>query len=160
MRLNILIFIFSLIPFKDMKGQESNFYIKQISYKVDFDKINIDDIDSIPIDSLSINKFNLIEGKYTIYFFERKILGKSKDDINLPIKYDLIIIKVDNEKLIESYYFPLSWREPPISNVILNSKKGIKISKKLSTDSIGFVPIKDEGINILQKGCLIFSPQN
>lgn len=156
MKLNVFFTIFFMITFINVKGQENNFYIKQITYQSDFDFIDFNDIDNIPMDRLSINMFNLKEGKYTIYCFERKKLGESKDNINSPLQSDYLLIKTDKGKIIESYYLPLSWREPPISNVILSSKKEIKISSKISTDIILFMPINDSGINILKQSYLFF----
>jgi len=44
---------------------------------------------------------------------------------------DIVLIKVIDGFIVESYYIPCDWREPPITAVILYSNKRLKFSKKI-----------------------------
>ncbi|MCD6010886.1 MAG: hypothetical protein K0Q79_748 [Flavipsychrobacter sp.] len=153
----VLILCFSFLG--DAKGQDSAFYLEQIKYNSDFNFHNIiSKVDTCAIDSIKKLVLSLEVGRYTVYVFEREISGISHDD-NPNIRQELIIMKVIKNTIVESYYFPLNWREPPVSAVILGSQKKVKIKDKLSTDSLSLKPISTSEINILTRGNLIFKPK-
>ena len=153
--IKIIIQTFLLLAFNSSKSQNALFYLKDINYLSDINYKSITNIDEYPLDKLVDSVFNMQVGKYTIYRFERISPSESKDNLNPKENKELIIAKVSENKIVEAYYCPLNWREPPISNVLLVSKKKIRLTKRFSTKKMKFKSTNPNGIRILRDGIIV-----
>lgn len=157
MTLRILNIALFLCSFSKLQGQESDFYINQVFCNADLVEDEFNRIDDRPLDSLDIDDFIMNGGGYTVYCFIRRMVCESKDSLRtVDFGMEYILVKVKGKRILESYYLPFSWREPPISNVVLRSRKNRKISRRVCTKYIRFVPVREDGINILKDGYLVF----
>jgi hypothetical protein len=152
--MKIIIPILLLLVFNSSKGQSTSFYLKDINYLSDLNYKAIAHIDEYPLDKLIDSVFNVQRGKYTIYRFERISTSESKDNLNLKENKELIIVKVSENIIVEAYYCPLNWGEPPISHVFLVSQKEIRLAKKISTKRMKFKNTDPNGISILKDGVI------
>lgn len=135
--------------------QDNNFkLILELSY-VDFNYSFINNIDScFWTDEIE----NIIQpkGEYSIYVFKRNTIGLSKLGFQEEF-VECIFQKIDNNIVLESIYIPLTWREPPISSVVLFSTNTITISDSVPIRNILFHNINETGIDVLNKqGYLIY----
>ncbi len=135
--------------------QDNNFkLILELSY-VDFNYSFINNIDSC-FWTNDIENIIQPNGEYSIYVFKRRTIRFSKLGFQEEF-VECIFQKVDNNIVLESIYIPLTWREPPISTVVLFSTNTITISNSVPIRNILFYNIKETGIDILNKqGCLIY----
>lgn len=151
----VIIFLINMNVF----CQTADFRLTQKIYHADFNYHFIECIDTCfhwNIDSCDIKKKILSKGFYSIYVFERhlemfdKLGGKSE-------RIECVFQKVFNDTIVESIYIPLTWREPPISAVILYSNIKFKICKYIEISSLDFHSKLDYGINILPcEGYIIY----
>lgn len=87
--------------------------------------------------------------------FERYRYGELYIDIYGFVR-DIILIKVKDGFIVESYFIPCDWKEPPITAVILFSNKRIKFSKKIRLKKLELKNIGSNTVNILDdKGRLV-----
>lgn len=135
--------------------QDNNFkLILELSY-VDFNYSFINNIDSC-FWTGEIENIIQPKGEYSIYVFKRNTIGLSKLGFQKEF-VECIFQKIDNNIVLESIYIPLTWREPPISSVVLFSTNTITISDSVPIRNILFHNIEEAGIDILNKeGCLIY----
>ncbi|MDR1877910.1 MAG: hypothetical protein LBQ84_09855 [Flavobacteriaceae bacterium] len=100
----------------------------------DFNYNLIDSINNyIGKENLLNNVFNVRKGDYTVYRFLRQRNGESKKgDVN-SVGSELIIVKIhpQSNKVIEAIYFPLDWKELPLSDVLVKSHPNIKLRKRI-----------------------------
>ena len=141
-----------LLAFNSSSGQSALFHLKDIYYLSDVNFNAISNIDKYPLDNLIDSVFNVQAGKYIVYRFERFSVSNSKDNLNSKEYQELIIAKVSGNIIVEAYYCPLSWREPPISSVVLVSQRKVRLKKRLSTKKMKFKNINPNGLRVLKDG--------
>ena len=135
--------------------QDNNFKLALELSCVDFNYSFINNIDSCFFFIVIENIIRPI-GEYSIYVFKRNTMRLSKLGFQEEF-VECIFQKIDNNIVLESIYIPLTWREPPISSVMLFSTNAITISDSVPIRNILFYNIKETGIDILNKqGCLIY----
>jgi hypothetical protein len=114
---------------------QSNSYFTLLD-KQEKSDFNYSGIDSINYffgkNDLLDNVFNPQAGNYIVYRFTRTSKGISKLNDSTIVTTELILLKVEpNTKIImEAIYFPLEWRELPLSAVLMKSTPNIKLRKK------------------------------
>ena len=62
---------------------------------------------------------------------------------------DIVLIKVIDGSIVESYFIPCDWKEPPITAVILYSNKRLKLSKRIKIKKLKLKNIGLNTVNIL-----------
>lgn len=138
------LFYLSFIIQMNIFSQTNDFQLVEKICHADFNYHFIDNIDSCfyeNIDSCNIReKLLLSEGSYSIYVFERHIKNSSKKGFESE-RIDCIFQKTCNDTIVESIYIPLTWREPPISRVMLFSKKKIPLNEPIKICDIEFLNI-------------------
>jgi hypothetical protein len=154
-KIKIIIPALMLLAFNCSKGQNTLFYLKDIHYLSDINYKAIANIDEYPLDKLIDSVFNVQTGKYTVYRFERVSTSESKDNLNSKENKELIIAKVFKNKIVEAYYCPLNWSEPPISSILLVSQTKVRLLKKISTKKMIFKNINPNGISVLIEGDIV-----
>ena len=150
--MKVIISVLMLLAFNSSSGQSALFHLKDIHYLSDVNFNAISNIDKYPLDNLIDSVFNVQAGKYIVYRFERFSVANSKDNLNSKEYQELIIAKVSGNIIVEAYYCPLSWREPPISSVVLVSQRKVRLKKRLSTKKMKFKNINPNGLRVLKDG--------
>lgn len=89
----------------------------------------------------------IVEGDYTILQYERYRYGELYLD-TVGFVRDVFLLKVKNDIIIESYFIPCDWKEPPITAVILSSSKHISFKQKIK--------IKKLELTNMESGTLTF----
>lgn len=153
----ILVFLISAFIL-NVFGQEcyNFFYTKTYAY-ADFNSTALDSVAYELMDCNCLMNVKFIEGgDYTIMQYERYRYGELYID-TFGFVRDIVLIKVIDGFIVESYYIPCDWREPPITAVILYSNKRFKFSKKIRLKKL---KLKNIGLNIVNildsKGSLKF----
>jgi hypothetical protein len=146
--------MFLVTPF--INGQNSEFLLRDIHYQSDINYSAISKIDDCSLENLIDSVFNIQEGKFTIYRFERISTIDTKDNLRTKENKEIIITKVLGNKILEAYYCPLSWREPPISHVVLVSQKKVRLSKEVSVKRLKFKNLTQGGLVLLNDAVIVF----
>lgn len=135
--------------------QDNNFKLIYELPHADFNYSYINNIDSCFWNG-EIENIIKPNGEYSICVFKRNTIRLSKLGFQEEF-VECIFQKIDNNIVLESIYIPLTWREPPISNVVLFSTIAIAISDSVPIRNILFHNIKEAGVDILHKqGCIIY----
>lgn len=122
------------------------FHLKDSFERSDLNYSAISNMDYSNYDHLLDSVFNAVRGKFKIYRFVRFSKGISKDNVDPDSTFkELIVLKVKNNIVLEGYYVPLDWREPPISSVLLKSTTRIAFKDFLNTDDLKFVSLYPGG---------------
>jgi hypothetical protein len=160
MRLIIAVSIFLSImslSYSDANAQNI-FYLKDVAEKSDINYAGLSNVNEYnSAQQLLDSVFNIKEGNYKVYRFIREIVPVKKDRVNEDtISQELIVLKVSGTTIIEAYYCPLHWKEPPVSSVLLKSKNKVPISQKVKVEELLFEPYDpDMGINILDNDSIL-----
>lgn len=136
-------------------SQDNNFELILKLPHADFNYSFINDIDTC-FWTNDIQNIIRTEGEYSIYVFKRSEMRLSKSGFQEEF-VEYIFQKIDDDIVLESIYIPLTWREPPISRVVLYSSDVIPVSDSVPVRNILFHNIKEIGIDIMNKrGHLIY----
>lgn len=130
----IILFLHSL----DLFSQNECFYLNSVFYDSDINYAALSRMDDCPVSTLNDNVFKVVNGKYTNYKLECLTSGLSTEGMNVDQLLEVILLKVENNQVIEAYYCPLSWRESPSSDVVLVSKRRFVLKKKFETSKLKF----------------------
>lgn len=149
-----LIFIFFICFIVNAQNNNA-FYLKREYPMSDLNYFGIENIDEYQFESLVDSVFNVKPGIYSVRIYERISKSDTKSQDNLKENIELIIVKIIDNQIIETYYCPLNWREPPISRVLLHSKEKIKLSNKIPLKKIKMRNVYKDGFEIKLKGYLI-----
>lgn len=153
----ILIFLIIFLTCKTLFCSIDVFQLTDKIENSDFNHNNIREIDSLKlIGSLNIDSYLYEKGNFDIYIFTRVFKGEAKNGKIMEFT-EKIFVKVSEEFIVESYYIPYSWNEPPIKNVILYSNKKIKLKNILLIEELNYINITENGINILKDGIIQFT---
>ena len=138
--------------------QHTDFRYTKTINNSDFINERITNIDSylsgdFPIDSV----FAIVNGKFDIVFFERYSYGYSVMG-EYTFSHEVIISKVLDGKIVESYFVPLDWKEPPMHYQIQISRQKLPIEQVMRIKDFHFKPLDESGRNLLEDNCLIIIP--
>lgn len=133
-----------------------NFYYTRTYEKMG---LNVNALNSLNFETqvcncLEITKF-LCNEDSKIMQFERYRYGELYID-SFGFVRDIVLIKVIDGFIVESYFIPCDWKEPPITAVILFSNKRVKFTKKIRLKKLKLKNIEPNTVNILDnKGWLV-----
>ncbi|MBO4542329.1 MAG: hypothetical protein J5725_04020 [Bacteroidales bacterium] len=153
----VLLFFFISFFALRIFGQECfNFYYTGNYEQVDFNGQTLYSLDYDTLDCKCLDRTKFFcKGDFNIMQFERYRYGELYIDIYGFVR-DIILIKVKDGFIVESYFIPCDWKEPPITAVILFSNKRIKFSKKIRLKKLELKNIGSNTVNILDdKGRLV-----
>ena len=106
-----------------------------------------------PIDSV----FATVNGINDIVFFERYSYGYSVVG-EYTFSHEAIISKVLDGNIIESYFVPFDWKEPPMSYQIQISRKKLPMEHVMHVKDFDFKMLNESGRNLIEDNCLIIIP--
>lgn len=150
-----MFFVLFVLTSAVCRGQDCEFHVDRMILHADINYDLIRVIDTIDIEGLCDNIVLMDSNEYSIYLLSRKGKGISLNEDTIDVS-ELIIFKSYNDRILESYYIPLSWREPPLSNVILHSRKTIPTKAIIDINEIGLLPINPDGFSIVSFGkCIL-----
>lgn len=112
---------------------KENFFLLDENYEADFNYQQFDSINNyIGVQSLLKNVFNPTIGEYTIMRYIRKTPGNQKNG-EVSENHELILLKVcpKTNMIVQFVYFPLDWKEMPLSAFIVIRDVNVKFRKKL-----------------------------
>ena len=151
MRSVFIIIFFIVLTLNGMCQNRRDFYYTETYNDVDFnssafdsaafglmDPCNCMKIINFEIDS----SYSLIHhGGYTILQYEIHIYGM-KDPFTVGFSKEIILIKLLNDVIVESYWIPCDWEEPPITTQILHSTTQIPYRQKIRVKKLKFKNIE------------------
>ncbi len=146
----IILFFFVSAFTLNIFGQECRtFYYTKKYEQMDFNGKVLDSLDFGTLDCNCLETKNLFcEGDFNILQFERYRYGELYID-TFGFVRDIVLIKVTDGFIVESYFIPCDWKEPPITAVILYSNKRLKLSKKIKLKELKLKNIGLNTVNIL-----------
>ncbi len=125
-----------------MGQKNKDFYYTKTYANADFNSTALDSVayELTDCNCLTNVKF-IVEGNYTIMQYERYRYGELYID-TVGFVRDVVLIKVKDDVVIESYFIPCGWRDPPITDVILYSSKRIYFKQKIKIKKIKLTNMK------------------
>ena len=148
MRKYLLLFSFSFCVLIAAGQISKDFYYTRTYAHADFNSSALDSAAYELMDCNCLKNIHfIVEGDYTILQYERYRYGELYLD-TVGFVRDVFLLKVKNDIIIESYFIPCDWKEPPITAVILSSSKHISFKQKIK--------IKKLELTNMESGTLTF----
>ena len=123
-------------------SQVVDFKVQQVHEEACFNKSGLDSISNfIGEESLFKNVFNTLNGEYTIYQLTRGVTKKgTKKDYGSSSTTELLMVGVAEGVIVEVYFFPLNWREPPLEGVLFYSTPNLKLAESFNVSELNLRP--------------------
>ena len=125
----------------------SDFYYTKTFEQTDFNRQGIDSVAYGILDCNNLIDIGfIIKGDFTILQFERYTFGDLWPD-DFGFVREMVLIKIDNGWVVESYFLPCDWAEVPITVAIVHSAKRILYRNGLNIKKIKWTAIESSVIS-------------
>ncbi len=127
-------------------SQAVDFKVHKVHDKACFNKSGLDSINYFTgEENLLQNVFNTLPGEYTVYQLTRSVAKSgTKKDGGISSATELLMLAVEGGIIKEVFFFPLTWREPPLKGVLYYSKPNLELTGSIKVSELKLRPYCQE----------------
>ena len=140
----------------------SNFFYTKTYEQADFSRQTLDSVAYGILDCNDLISIGfIVKGNFTILQFERYIYGDLWPD-DIGFVREVILIKIEKDIVVESYFLPCDWAEVPITVAIAHSTERILYRNGLNIKKLKWTVLEPSVISSgveKKQGRLIIPPR-